>query len=238
MKKMHTYFLVLSGLLLTFPAFAQDIDKQEVEPFKEVKIFGCLSVELVEGDKEIVEIELKSKRVYKEDIKISISKRVLKVSLRYEGGIFSKRNCDGTKAHIKISYKTLRKIQTSGGAEVKIKSMVKGETFEAEVNTGSTLKMEAEVGQIWLETHTGGELRIAGKADIQEVKVHTGGVLRAYDFICKEAYAKANTGGVAQLFVTSLIEASASLGGTIALKGNPERQIINTALGGSMEVWR
>lgn len=238
MKKIHTCFLVLVGLFLAFSTLAQSTDKQEVEPFKEVKIFGCLSVELVESDKETVEVELKSKRVYKEDIKISVSGRILKVSLRYEGGLFSERNCDGAKAHVKISYKTLRKIQISGGAEVKINSLVKGETFEAEANIGSTLKMEADVGQIWLEAHTGGELLISGKADIQEVKVHTGGVLRAYDLICKEAYAKANTGGVAKLHVTSLIEASASTGGVISLKGNPSRQIINTSLGGDIDILR
>jgi hypothetical protein len=231
MRKLLSLLFILWILGGVSVGFAQN--NTETSPFEEVRIFGCLSVELSQDDKESVIIENINGRINKEDIKISVSGKTLKVSLRYEG-LFSENNCEYSYAHIKISYKVLQEIQTGGGADVKISSPIQGKKFVAEAYTGSSLKLQVEVEQIWLEAKTGADLNISGKAESQDSVVNTGGTLRAYNLICKDVSIRANTGGTARISVTSFLEASASMGGDISFKGTPERQEISTSFGGDV----
>ena len=220
-------------LFASHKIWAQRIDTLALESFDKVEILGCFDTEMIQSDKESIVLEIKDRQIRRDDIRIKVSGKKLKVSLRMEG-VFRNGDCDRAKVSLKIYYKNIEELETGVGAEVRVNVPIKAHSIDIDVHTGSNLEIEVEAKNLKLSVNTGANLKIRGQAEEQEASLNTGANLYAYDLDCKAVYIRSNTGAVAKVRVSEYIEASAGTGGSISYRGNPKRQDIRTILGGDV----
>ena len=86
-----------------------------------------------------------------------------------------------------------------------------------------------------VDISSAGKLEAEGSVDEIEVDVSSAGSMHAYDLVAKKADLYASSAGSIKLSVTEEIKASASSGGSVKYKGNPEKERVSSSAGGSVK---
>jgi hypothetical protein len=150
-----------------------------------------------------------------------------------------KSNLFDDEAEVKIilTYKEIREISSNASAEIYIKEMIKGDKLFVNATSGGRIKLKVDLNAIELNAYQGAHIDIAGNTKILESLVNTGGVFAGANFESNEAYIKLNTGGKAEFIVNSSLDARVNTGASLNYFGTPEKETLNTTLGGKINAW-
>jgi len=225
MKKILTIILVIA----TSVAFAQKIEKRDIDSFDKIEVTGNIKVEMKLGNAESMEI--KGVRVEPSEVVTEIEDKLLKIKMK--SNLFE----DEVQVVIKLTYKEIREITSNASAEIIFKDKIIGDKIFAEATSGGRILMEVELNAIDIKAYQGAHIDVSGKSKIQESLVNTGGVLAASNFQCDEVFIRMNTGGNAEIIANKKIEANVNTGANLSFFGKPTDEKLKKTLGGKITKW-
>jgi hypothetical protein len=228
---MKNYKILITALFLfvTVLAFAQNKEKREIQAFDKLDVFGNIQVEMIQGERETVDIFAKNVKI--SDINISVDERLLKI--RMNSNLFD----EDVVVKIKVTYREIREISSNAAADILVKDLVKTDKLFLSATSGARIKLNVDLNAIDIKVYQGAHIDISGKSAVQETFVNTGGILSGANFTSNEAYIKMNTGGKAEIIVNDLLEAGVNTGASLNYFGTPKKENIKTSLGGKINAW-
>jgi hypothetical protein len=134
-----------------------------------------------------------------------------------------------------VSYKTLQKLNASGGARVNMKSVLKSDKFETTFTSGSRFDGQVDIKNLDASSNSGAEINITGKAENVKVEVSSGAIFKGYDLVVDFCDARASSGGAVRINVNKELTVKASSGGGIRYKGTGVIKDMNVSSGGNVK---
>lgn len=216
--------IILAVLLLigSFPLIAQSLP-----PFDRLVVTGNISILLVEGERENLDIKNNA-----EGLEFKVEGRHLKITAKDLIG-YNKR----PTIKLIVTYTNIREIKARAGASVYGDQALEIEALNLRFSSGAVGELTVYTQTLSTSVSEGGSLELSGSTDFHETKAITGGSLVAYDLDCQEVRVKANTGGSAKVVAFASIDATAKMGGSISYKGNPKQIREKDGLSGTIRAY-
>jgi hypothetical protein len=199
-------------VLITCAAFAvmagaATAETRDVGRFVAVSATDRVPVEIVRGDSYSVEvIGQDASRVRTE-----IDDGALEIGQRNRSWFGNPARID---ARVRVTTPSIERIAASRGASVRAEDI--------------------EADDMSLAAAMGGSIDISGRCRSLSASAAMGGSIDADAFQCVTANISAAMGGDADVYASSAFDASASMGGSISVGGNPTDRDVSTAMGGSV----
>ncbi len=228
MKRIITFSIIT--LFLVAGTFAQEKNQEKHKQirktgsFYKVKATKGINVTLIEGDKEQAEITIVNGLPV--DVITELKNKTLTIKMKTK--IYK-----DVAVQVYVTYVTLREIKAGSGATIDAENTITADNLLIDGGTDSEVVLDIDVNALEASI-SAGRMELSGSAESQVVKANTGGKYLSYDLTSAEAIAKANTGGRVEVTVTKSIKATASNGGTVNFKGNPDKIDKKTSLGGKV----
>ena len=135
---------------------------------------------------------------------------------------------------VEVTYVKLEELNASAGALVEHDGVIEASEFKTNFDTGANGELEIKASELRAQVGEGSLLRLEGSARVFEAVATTGGRLKAGDLISEVVDVSANTGGQATVHASEVLEASATMGGSVQYFGDPEKVSESETLGGSI----
>ena len=222
---------IITGILILFATltFAQKSEERKIDSFDKIDVFGNIEVVMSLGDTETLRIE--TKNIDPSEVSTQVKENLLKIKM--SSNLFD----DDVKVKVFVTYKVIREISSNASAAVKFNNPVTGDKVVINATSGGRVVLKADLNAVELNAYQGAQVDISGKTKLLEAYVNTGGILAGSDFTADEAYMKMNTGGKAEIIVNKRIEAHVNTGANFSYFGKPEKEDLNTTLGGKITSW-
>jgi len=228
MKRIITLSII--SLFLVAGTFAQEKNQskhkqiRKTGSFYKVKASKGINVTLIEGEKEQAEVTIVNGST--DDVITELKNKTLTVKMKTK--IYK-----DVAVQVYVTYVTLREVKAGSGATIDAENTITADKLLIDGGTDSEINLDIDVNVLEASV-SAGRMEISGKTESQVVKANTGGKFLAYALKSDDTIAKANTGGRVEVTVTKSIKATASNGGTVNFKGNPEKIEKKTSLGGKV----
>lgn len=210
-------FLITSfSLLFSFSIMAQD-KVMNLSDFQELSASTSVKIDLVLSSENKAEIDIIKGDI--EELKIEESGDRLKIYWKNRSGNNWGNN---RQANITLYTDGIDAIDVSAGAKVFSSDVIKADDFDANVNSGGSLELELNVGELDVAVNSGGNFEAEGIAETLEVDANSGGFFGGYKLKAKHVDASADSGGAAKVFASESIKARANSGGSVKYKGEPK----------------
>lgn len=130
----------------------------------------------------------------------------------------------------------LKEVISRSGSDVDVSGQFP-EQFTASVSSGSYLDIkQLNVKDVDVKTSSGSEMTVSGTCETITVKASSGARLQAVNLSCQSASVRASSGADIDLTAQESLQANASSGGDILVKGNPVAVRINESSGGAVRI--
>jgi Putative auto-transporter adhesin, head GIN domain len=187
---------------------------------------------ITEGSTEEVAVSA-SKPEYREKIVTEVVNGILKIYYDKKLGAINKKDeSKNLKAY--VSYKTLKQLDVTTGAEVEINGILTSSSLDLKANTGGLVKGEINITTFKVSQNTGSKITLSGKAENLDVEGDTGSKFLGEDLKTTNCSANVSTGARIFISVDKELNAKASTGGDIKYKGGGGIRDIKTSTGGSV----
>ncbi|WP_424003957.1 head GIN domain-containing protein [Maribacter sp. IgM3_T14_3] len=199
---------------------------QNLEPFKELKGFDGLSINLIKSteNKVIITGENTSK------VAVVNNEGILKIRMQI-GKIFS-----GYKTFVDLYYTgDILVIDVNEDARIVTEQIIQQEILELKAQEGGELIVNAEVEQMLIKSVSGGIIRTTGSSNFQDVQINTGGVYEGKNFETNFSTIDVNAGSRAEINARDYVKATVKAGGEVQVYGNPENLEEKTVFGGTIK---
>ena len=212
------------GLILTFNLFSQSIIERNIGDFNRLKVYDLLNIELIKSSSNKVEIsgEFPSYAVVKN------KNGELKIRMGLE------KRFRGSKTNVKLYYEKIDKINTHEGAIVFSKDTIKQEKIIIKADSGSIQDYILDVKEISTKINTGSIIYLTGRTDIHIGKTTTGGEINAETLQSEESKIYVNTGSIADVSATDILELNIRTGGIVNVYSETKRIKENIRTGGKV----
>lgn len=234
MKKL----LVLLFAVVSMHSFAQndaiinDANAQKrtlSESFSTITVTDGVDLYLSQGNEESIAISASDPK-YLERYKTEVNNGELKIYYDNKGVNWTGNEKRKLKAY--VSFKTLEKLNASGGASVIMKSILTADKMEYTFTSGSSFTGEVNFKQLDVAQNSGALIEISGKAANLKIEVTSGAVFKGYDLATDYCDARASSGGGLRVNVNKELSVKASSGGGIHYKGDGVVKDMNVSSGG------
>ena len=222
-NKKAASLLTFLALFLHLTATAQDVEQQLGE-FSEIKTFNAVEVEVIPSSENRIVITGHSKH----DVKFEIVKDRLEVRLSLDN-LWSKDN-----TRITLYTKDLETIDANEGTFVVVRNRMQGEDLTFRAQEGATIEAKVNGRKIYAKAISGGRILLDGSAEEQVVEINTGGHYYGKNLETERTEVTAGTMGKAEVLAKDYVKATAKLGGTVEIFGNPAEVDTRTSLGGKI----
>jgi len=219
-------YLILSLILISSTAFAQQIEVRQLSSFNEIEFEGWGNVYLIPGNEEAVEIEsdddLPVAEVYTE-----VRGRKLYITYRKDD-----ENIWDTdpKINIHITYRTLEAIHAIGVVNIATASPIKAGHLTLHCEGTGKKNIEMDVGRFDLTMEGVAKMRLSGKARHQEILFDGMGKIWAENLVTHTTLAEVNGTGNLYVHATEKLVAEANgFGAKIRYAGNPKHKDLEKA---------
>lgn len=223
---MKKTILTLSGLFLALTIFAQSRDTRNLNSFSELSVSEAIEVELVKGNTEKAEIEVRGTDA--ENVLTEVSGNRLKIHM-------ASGNWKNVDAYVKLTYRNLEEIHVSSAARVSTESAISSDRMEINISSAGRADLIFNVGQMEVDVSSAGNFDAEGNTNEIEVDVSSAGSMSAYELECRRADLAASSAGTIKISVSDEIDARASSGGSIRYNGNPAKERVSSSSGGSVK---
>lgn len=217
---------LVAFLMLSQVNFAQD-KTVSLGDFDEVKVFDRISVMLVQGKENKIEITGNKK----DDVEIVNKNGELKVRMKL--GKLLKG--DDISATIYFT-KEIHVVEASEGSYVSSEATFNAIDFLASAKEGAEVKLNLDVKKLKVKAYSGGIVNVKGKATNQDIIVNSGGIVKAKDLATSQTSVAVNAGGEADVNASDLVDAKTRAGGNITVYGNPKQVNKKNVIGGNITI--
>ncbi|MEP7141985.1 MAG: head GIN domain-containing protein [Ferruginibacter sp.] len=234
MKRLLVLLFVVAGL----QSFAQkeavindpNAQKRSLrESFSTISVTDGVDLYLTQGNEESIAVSAADPK-YMERYKTEVDNGVLKIYYDNKGINWTGNEKRKLKAY--ISFKTLEKLNASGGARVIMKSVLTADKMEYTFTSGADFTGEVNISQLDVVQNSGSLVEINGKTGNLKVDVSSGAVFKGYELATDYCDAKASSGGGVRINVNKELSVKASSGGGIHYKGDGVVKDMNVNSGG------
>ena len=218
--------MLVAFLMLSQMNFAQN-KTVSLGDFDQVKVFDRISVLLVQGNENKIEITGNKK----DDVEIVNKNGELKVRMKF--GKLLKG--DDISATIYFT-KEINSVEGSEGSYVSSEATFKAIDFLASAKEGAEVKLNLDVKKLKVKAYSGGIVNVKGKATNQDIIVNSGGAVKAKDLQTSQTVVAVNAGGEAEVNASDLVDAKTRAGGNITVYGNPAQVNKKNVIGGNITI--
>lgn len=218
--------ILVALLMLSQINFAQD-KTVSLGDFDEVKVFDRISLQLVQGTENKIEIS----GVKKDDVEIVNKNGELKVRMRL-GKLLAGDNITA----ILYFKNEIHEIEASEGSYVSSEATFKAVAFTVSSKEGAEVKINLDVQKLDAKTSSGGILKLTGTATNQVAVSNSGGIIKAKDLKTTQTQITVNAGGEAEVNASDLVEAKTRAGGNIHVYGSPKQVNKKNVIGGNISI--
>jgi hypothetical protein len=215
--------------LVSLTGFSQ---KQELNPFTAIDVFGPFQIELIKSDVEA--IDMQAVNVDKSDLTVEVHRGQLILKLRSRH-FFTDWDSDKfrnePRIKTKIYYKELDELKISAGGTVESAEAVKSKKLVVEGSMGAEIDLSTTAETMYVRTSMGATVNLRGQTDFLEVKANMGGVLNANRLESKSAYVKANMGADVSIYASEEVDIDAAMGASVRYGGDPTVRHTNRKIG-------
>lgn len=135
----------------------------------------------------------------------------------------------------KVFYQKLNSLQAGGGAIIRNENSMNVKNIKLSSNGSSLIDLIINVDELTAKASYGGKIHLKGSSNNQNVIVNYGGKYEGKELKTINANIKANSKGIAEIFVTKILKARSRTGSSIIVHGNPDnRKDRKTSLGGDI----
>ena len=237
MKKL--LFLIVS--MISLSAFAQEtkvindanaVTRTVSGSFTGISVSSGIDLYLTQGNEEAVAVSA-SEQKHLDRLITEVVNGTLKIYYDNKGVTWK----SGGKANLKayVSFKTLKKLYVSAGADVIVNGSIKADKLDMQVTSGAEFTGAINAKELVAEVNSGAAMKVTGGADKFTINVSSGADFKGYDFAVDYCDAKASSGGAVHITINKELVAKASSGGDIHYKGAGLISDIHTSSGGTVK---
>jgi hypothetical protein len=218
MKKLFGLLLFLGSITA---ASAQktindaNAEKRNVSGFHAIEVSGGIDLYLSQGE-EAVAVSA-SKDEYKAKIKTEVKDGVLKIWYEWHSNL--KFDWGNHKLKAYVSFKTLDRLEGSGGSDISIDGSIKVAKLALEVSGGSDFDGKVETDELKIQASGGSDVDISGKAARLTIDASGGSDFKGYDLVSDICNVEASGGSDVHITVNKELSANASGGSDVYYKG-------------------
>ena len=197
--------------------------------FSAISVSNGIQLYLTAGTEETIAVS-SSDAKYEERFKTVVEEGVLKIYYDNKGldwNVTGKR-----KLTAYVSFKTLKKITASGGADVIVPVPLNLDDFIMKFTSGTRFSGKIMAKELEVIQNSGSEIEISGTAQKINIEATSGAIFKGYDFAVDYCIAKATSGGAIHISINKELDAKANSGGAIRYKGEALIREVNVTSGG------
>ena len=228
MKKLLSTLLIL----ISIDSFGQTF-KVDVESFDELKISRGIEAVLIHSNDKEMSFEVKG--VSKSDIIIEQSRHRLSIKVKTKA-LWETMQENDWWVKVKIPYQELSLIDVSIGAALTSEAVVESDDLFIDSSMGGSIKLELKTAKLSVDTSMGSVINLTGQAKNVSYDANMGAVIKGYELKSKYANVESSMGAVVFVNCSYEFDGSASMGGEIKVKGNPEKSFESESMGGYIRV--
>ena len=218
--------ILVAFLMLSQMNFAQD-KSVSLGDFDEVKVFDRISLQMIQGTENKIEIT----GAKKDDVEIVNKNGELKIRMKF-GKLLT-----GDDITAKLYFKNeIHEITASEGSYVSSEATFKAVAFEVSSKEGAEVKINLDVQKLDAKTSSGGILKLNGSATNVVAISNSGGIVKAKDLKTKQTQITVNAGGEAEVNASEFVEAKTRAGGNIHVYGSPKQVNKKNVIGGNITI--
>jgi hypothetical protein len=207
---------ILSIVLFSFTAFAQNARTVNVTSFNAVGVSSGIDLHLEQGKTESLIIK-GNPEVIKDVI---IEQNNQSITIKYKNGVNWSRLFKGQNIDVYVTFKNLNAVAASGGSDVDNAGVIQAGKFSISSSGGADVDLNIVCKDISIATSGGADIDLRGSAENMSISASGGADVNAYNF--KVNYAQVNSSGGADvnIYVEKGLTATATGGSDIRYKGN------------------
>jgi len=215
--------IIIFLLLTTTVIFSQEERTINLGDFNTIKTYRGLKVEIAKTNSPKIVIN-GSKSQY---VKVKNTDGVLKISL----DILETFSSDEVKIIVYFSNELIH-LSANEGSVIFSNEKIRMEKTYLKASEAGEINLKIKSSFLEVKALTGGIVKLEGFSKNQDVTANTGGFYKGSDLKTEYSNVSAYTGGDATIYATDLVDANASVGGIIRIKGEPKTVNKKESLGG------
>ena len=196
------------------------------KPFTAIKATEGLDVYLTQSNTESISVEAD------DNLQELIVTEVVDGALK----IHTKQSIGKSKSKkVMVSFKSIDAIKATSGSDVFSTNTITLNHLELETTSGSDMTLTVNTNSLNCKSTSGSDLKLSGKTNKLTAEATSGSNIKAAELVATSSHVKATSGADITINTVKELTASASSGGDIKYKGNPETINKNEASSGSVK---
>tara|TARA_Y100000780_G_scaffold193207_1_gene181793 strand:+ start:17342 stop:17995 length:654 start_codon:yes stop_codon:yes gene_type:complete len=198
-----------------------------LENFTELQVYDRISVTLVKGEENKIEIPLEHKK------DLSITENDARLRLKMCSG----ESVLNSTLSLKLYYtEALSIIDANKNSRIISTGLVIGTDLAIEAQDASTITLNIAYNNVSAKSTSGSEIKLSGTSTNQEVIINTGGKLFNKGLKTKNSTVIVLSGGSAEVYASEAVIAKVKAGGSITVYGNPKSVDKDDTFGGKIAI--
>ena len=219
--------LFFTMLFCTTLLVAQNNAVIPLENFTELQVYDRISVTLVKGEDNKIEIPLEHKK------DLSITENDARLRLKMCSG----ESVLNSTLSLKLYYtEALSVIDANKNSRIISTGLVIGTDLAIEAQDASTITLNIAYNNVSAKSTSGSEIKLSGTSTNQEVMIKTGGKLFNKGLKTKNSTVIVLSGGSAEVYTSEAVIAKVKAGGSITVYGNPKSVDKDDTFGGKIAI--
>jgi hypothetical protein len=225
--------VIVLACMFSLMAFAQTKQTRSIGDFSGISSATGIEVEITQGNENAVLVSA-SKDEFIDRMKTEVDKNgVLKIYMESKKGM-GWNNRYNVKLYAYVTYKSINKLVASSGSSLESKNTVKSDALSIDVSSGARVDVDIETKDCEVTMSSGSDTRVKGTATNIRMDASSGSIFKGADLSTETCRAAVSSGAEIKIGVSKKLSASASSGGSIKYKGDPEVERKTESSGGSI----
>ncbi len=208
------------GIFFSMLAMAQTKQIRTVSDFTGISSSSGIMVEITQGEENKVVVSA-SKDELVDNLKTEVDKDgLLKIYYKNKENNWSSNK--NLKLNAYVTFKIINKLSASSGSSLQTTNTVTADVLKIDVSSGATFSATIKSVDCDVDISSGSSSKVSGTATNIKIDASSGSTFKAADLGSEICKASASSGAEIKIGVSKKLTASASSGGSIRYKGNPE----------------
>lgn len=227
MKKILALMIFLSATMM---GMAQGTETRKLDDFSRIQVGEAIELIITQGDKNEAVVEVDD--VDLDEVVTEVRGSELKIERDNRDRYNNNRRGEVV---IRLTYKSIDEISVSSAASVFSKTKIKADNFELTASSAGRMELELDVKDLEVNVSSAGSIEISGTCASLDLDASSAGRFEGYDLVCGAIRADVSSGGSGEVTVNERLEVDAGTGGSLYYKGNPDKVLADSNLGGRIQ---
>lgn len=218
------------GLSVAMIGLAQEKETRKLEDFSSIEVGEAIELIITQGDKNEAVVEV-------DDIDlVEVITEIRGSELNIERDSRGRNNTNNRgEVVVRLTYKNIDEISVNSAASVFSKSKIKARDFEASASSAGRMELELDVTDLEVNVSSAGSIELSGTCASMDLDASSAGKFEGYDLVCGTIKADVSSGGSGEVSVNDRLEVDAGTGGVLYYKGDPDKVLADSNLGGRIQ---